>query len=63
MTDVRPSPQPAGLDDYVRQLVDGFPELTDDQRHRITTLLRPAAPLSPPTELRRPVVPEQRRAA
>ncbi|MCH1867073.1 helix-turn-helix domain-containing protein [Nocardioides sp. CFH 31398] len=39
---LRPAVKAAGLDDYVRQIVDQAPQLTSEQRDRLTSLLRPA---------------------
>ena len=37
----------AKIEDYVRRTVDAAPPLTDEQRSRLATLLRPVADITP----------------
>ncbi|BBG04593.1 MULTISPECIES: hypothetical protein [Pseudonocardia] len=61
MTDARPEPQ--SIDDYIRELVDTFPPLTEVQRSAIAALLRPEASPAPRTARAPGEIPAPRRSA
>lgn len=43
LTDARRDLRAARAEEYIRELVDAAPPLTDEQRHRLSTLLYPSA--------------------